>query len=101
MTWTPIKDIDHDKMTWTGDQKAVNDFCGIGNHKSKYHCAYCKDRQSFNGEEEAELRTLGDLDDQHAGFVERGSNLKYAMQYESCINKRKIHGPREKKESLR
>ena len=92
-----IKDVDHDKMTWTGDQKAINDFCGVGNHKSKYPCPLCKARQPFNGEEEAELRTLGDLDDQHAGFVERGSNLKYAMKFESCINKRIIHGPREKK----
>ena len=52
-----IKDIDHDKMTWTGDQNAVNDFCRIGNQKSKYPCVYCKARQPFGGEEEA--NTMG------------------------------------------
>ena len=92
-----LEEIPHDTMTWTGDQKAINDFAGIGNHKSKCCCPYCKARLPFDGEEEAELRTLGDLDDQHEGFVKRGSNLKYAMQHESCIHKRIIHGPREKK----
>ena len=84
-------------MSWTGDQKAINDFCGLGNHKSKYPCPYCNAKAPFDGDEEAVLRTLGDLDDQHNGFVESGSNPKNAMQYESCIHKRIIHGPREKK----
>ena len=92
-----LQDIPHDQMSWTGDQKAINDFAGIGNHNSKYPCPYCKARLPFDGEEEAVLRTLGDLDDQHDGFVEKGSNLKYAMNFESCIHKRIIHGPREKK----
>ena len=92
-----IHDISHDTMTWTGDQKVLNDACGIGNHKSTYPCGHCMAKFPLKGDEKAELRTLGDLDDEHGNFVRDGGKLKNAKKYKSVINKRFIHGPREKK----
>ena len=92
-----IPDISHDTMTWTGDQKVLNDCCGIGNHKSTYPCAHCLAKLPFTGGEKAELRTLGHLDDSHDKFVQGGSKIKDAKKYFNCINKRFIHGPRNKK----
>ena len=92
-----IHDIPHDTMAWTGDQKVLNDACGIGNHKSTYPCGHCMAKFPLKGDEKAELRTLGDLDDEHGNFVRDGGKLKNAKKYKSVINKRFIHGPREKK----
>ena len=90
-----IQDIGHDTMTWNGDQKVLHDACGIGNHKSTFPCGHCTAKFHFNGEEKAELRTLGHLDDEHGSFDRDGEKLKDAK---SVINKRFIHGPREKKD---
>ena len=92
-----IETIPHDEMTFTGDQKVQNDFAGVGNHKSTYPCPLCKAKAPFNGEERAEMRTLGEQDEEHAGFVANGSKLKDAKEFTSTINKRLIHGPSEKK----
>ena len=75
----------------------LNDACGIGNHKSTYPCGHCLAKFPFNGDEKAELRTLGHLDDCHESFVRDGRKKKDAKKYYSCINKRFIHGPRDKK----
>ena len=92
-----IHDIPHDTMAWTGDQKVLNDACGIGNHKRTYPCGHCMAKFPFNGEEKAKLRTLGHLDDEHGKFVRNGGKLKNAKKFKSVINKRFMHCLIEKK----
>lgn len=92
-----IADIPHETMTWCGDQKVLNDAAGVGNHKSTYPCGHCLAKLPFNGDEKAELRDLGHLDDCHGNFVRDGRKKKNAKKYYSVINKRFIHGPRNKK----
>ena len=92
-----IHDIPHQSMTWTGDQKVLNDACGVGNHKSTFPCGHCMVKFPVKGDEKAELRTLGHLDDEYENFIRDGGNKKNAKKYKSVINKRFIHGPREKK----
>ena len=92
-----IPEIPHETMSWGGDQKVLNDACGVGNHKSTYPCGHCLAKFPFNGDEKAELRTLGHLDDCYANFERDGKKKKNAKKYYSVINKRFIHGPRDKK----
>ena len=92
-----IETIPHVEMSWTGDQKVQNDCAGVGNHKSTFPCGLCLAKTPFDGEEKAELRTLGGQDEEHSGFVANGSKLKDAKEFASTIHQRLIHGPPTKK----
>ena len=73
-------------IIFLGDQKFINIINGKANHAATYPCSWCFDDKKFQGTDVQPI-TFGDLRQQHAAYVEAGSNKSKASKFYNVVNK--------------
>ena len=91
-----LQDLDHESLTFTGDQKMGYTLCGHQGQNSTRPCMYCLALKPLTGDEDAELRTLGQIRKNYQDFEAAVGPSKKGSLHNNIAHRPLLPGPDDK-----